>query len=84
MAESLVARINASNVADDRPFLEPCLNEGFRKTRNHDRMGFYLMWANQASQVTMNGRFRIEPIFAAPLQGATLEKYSWTQGVALS
>jgi hypothetical protein len=31
---------------DDRPFLEQCLNEGFLKARNHDRMRFYLMWAN--------------------------------------
>jgi len=31
---------------DQRPFLENCLNDGFLKARNHDRMKFYLMWAN--------------------------------------
>ena len=31
---------------DRRPFLEHCLNNGFLKARNHDRMKFYLMWAN--------------------------------------
>lgn len=31
---------------DRRPFLEGCLNEGFLKARNNDRMKFYIMWAN--------------------------------------
>ena len=31
---------------DDRPFLENCLNDGFLKARNVDKMKFYLMWAN--------------------------------------
>lgn len=31
---------------DRRPFLEQCLNNGFLKARNRDRMKFYLMWAN--------------------------------------
>lgn len=31
---------------DDRPFLENCLNDGFLKAGNRDRMKFYLMWAN--------------------------------------
>ncbi|MEK7415186.1 MAG: glycoside hydrolase family 99-like domain-containing protein [Planctomycetota bacterium] len=31
---------------DRRPFLENCLNDGFLKARNHQRMKFYLMWAN--------------------------------------
>lgn len=31
---------------DGRPFLENCLNDGFLKARNRDRMKFYLMWAN--------------------------------------
>lgn len=31
---------------DRRPFLENCLNDGFLKARNNDRMKFYLMWAN--------------------------------------
>lgn len=31
---------------DRRPFLEQCLNEGFLKATNRDKMKFYLMWAN--------------------------------------
>lgn len=31
---------------DGRPFLENCLNDGFLKARNRDKMKFYLMWAN--------------------------------------
>ncbi|MCC3374457.1 glycoside hydrolase family 99-like domain-containing protein [Cohnella sp. REN36] len=31
---------------DKRPFLEQCLNNGYLKARNNDRVQFYLMWAN--------------------------------------
>ena len=31
---------------DRRPFLEQCLDNGFLKAPNRDRMKFYLMWAN--------------------------------------
>lgn len=31
---------------DGRPFLENCLNDGFLKADNRDKMKFYLMWAN--------------------------------------
>lgn len=31
---------------DGRPFLENCLNDGFLKAHNRDKMQFYLMWAN--------------------------------------
>jgi hypothetical protein len=31
---------------DGRPFLEQCLNNGYLKARNNDRVRFYLMWAN--------------------------------------
>jgi len=31
---------------DRRPFLETCLNEGYLRARNNDRVKFYLMWAN--------------------------------------
>ena len=30
---------------DRRPFLEACLNDGFLKAKNRDKMKFYLMWA---------------------------------------
>ncbi|MDR1093682.1 MAG: glycoside hydrolase family 99-like domain-containing protein [Clostridiales bacterium] len=31
---------------DRRPFLENCLNDGFLKAANNQKMKFYLMWAN--------------------------------------
>ena len=31
---------------DRRPFLENCLNDGYLKARNNDRVKFFLMWAN--------------------------------------
>lgn len=31
---------------DNRPFLENCLNDGFLKSPNSDKMNFYIMWAN--------------------------------------
>ena len=31
---------------DNRPFLENCLNDGFLKAKNNEKMKFCLMWAN--------------------------------------
>ncbi len=31
---------------DGRPFLENCLNDGFLKAKNNEKMHFFLMWAN--------------------------------------
>lgn len=31
---------------DNSPFLENCLNDGFLKAKNCDKMKFYIMWAN--------------------------------------
>lgn len=31
---------------DRHPFLENCLNDGFLKASNNDKMKFYIMWAN--------------------------------------
>lgn len=31
---------------EKRPFLEQCLNDGFLKAKNRDKMKFFLMWAN--------------------------------------
>ena len=31
---------------DEGPFLESCINNGFLKARNNEKMEFYLMWAN--------------------------------------
>ena len=34
---------------DNRPFLEQCLNDGYLKARNNDKVKFYLMWANHTA-----------------------------------
>ncbi len=34
---------------DDRPFLENCLNDGYLKAKNNDKVKFYLMWANHTA-----------------------------------
>lgn len=41
---------------DNRPFLENCLNEGFLKAKNHDKMKFYLMWANHDANTAWDRR----------------------------
>lgn len=41
---------------DDRPFLENCLNDGFLKAKNKDKMKFYLMWANHDANYTWDIR----------------------------
>ncbi|MGN0867318.1 MAG: glycoside hydrolase family 99-like domain-containing protein [Oligosphaeraceae bacterium] len=41
---------------DRRPFLEGCLNDGFLKASNRDRMKFYLMWANHNANYTWDTR----------------------------
>lgn len=41
---------------DNRPFLENCLNNGFLKARNRDKMKFYLMWANHDANATWDIR----------------------------
>ena len=34
---------------DGRPFLEQCLDNGFLKAKNNDKMKFYIMWANHTA-----------------------------------
>ncbi len=41
---------------DGRPFLENCLNDGFLKAKNRDKMRFYLMWANHDANHTWDTR----------------------------
>lgn len=41
---------------DRRPFLEQCLNDGFLKAKNNDRMKFYIMWANHDANDTWDKR----------------------------
>ena len=41
---------------DRRPFLEQCLNNGYLRARNNDRVKFYLMWANHDATVLWDYR----------------------------
>ena len=45
---------------DNRPFLEQCLNDGFLKAKNHDKMKFYLMWANHDANTIWDRRISYE------------------------
>ncbi len=41
---------------DNRPFLENCLNDGFLKAKNHNKMKFYIMWANHDANTLWDRR----------------------------
>ncbi len=41
---------------ENRPFLEGCLNDGFLKAKNHDKMKFFLMWANHDANTVWDRR----------------------------
>ena len=41
---------------DGRPFLENCLNDGFLKAKNRNKMKFYIMWANHDANYTWDKR----------------------------
>jgi hypothetical protein len=41
---------------DDRPFLENCLNDGFLKAKNNQKMKFYIMWANHDATTVWDKR----------------------------
>lgn len=41
---------------DNRPFLEHCLNDGYLKAPNNNRVKFYLMWANHDVNYTWDRR----------------------------
>ena len=45
---------------DQEPFLENCLNSGYLKARNRDRIHFYLMWANHDAVTTWDKRISDE------------------------
>jgi|LSQX01.1.fsa_nt_gb hypothetical protein len=46
---------------DRRPFLEQCLNNGYLKARNNNRVKFYLMWANHSVNNTWDIRNSGDP-----------------------
>lgn len=52
---------------DRRPFLENCLNNGFLKARNRDKMQFYIMWANHSARYNWNKRICNTPWSAPPI-----------------
>lgn len=41
---------------DNRPFLEQCLDNGYLKAKNNDRVKFYLMWANHTATTLWDKR----------------------------
>ncbi len=41
---------------DNQPFLEQCLNNGYLKARNNDKVKFYLMWANHTATTLWDKR----------------------------
>ena len=47
---------------DDRPFLEQCLDNGFLRARNNDKMKFYLMWANHPAENLWDKRTSDNPV----------------------
>ena len=70
---------------DNRPFLEQCLNHGFLKAKNRDKMKFYLMWANHTADSMWDIRTsdRWDPIWDGAVNreifdnivNRTIEKY---------
>ena len=41
---------------DNRPFLEQCLDNGYLKARNNDKVKFYIMWANHSCSMLWDRR----------------------------
>ena len=41
---------------DNRPFLEQCLDNGYLKARNNDKVKFYIMWANHIATTLWDKR----------------------------
>lgn len=39
-----------------KPFLEDCINNGFLKAKNNDKIEFYIMWANHAATTLWDKR----------------------------
>ena len=60
---------------DNRPFLEQCLDNGFLKARNRDKMKFYLMWANHTATSMWDTRTanRWDPIWDGAVDRKTFE-----------
>ena len=63
---------------DKRPFLENCLNDGFLKARNRDKMRFYIMWANHTATTMWDKRLadidNLVDIWSGDVDRAEFEK----------
>lgn len=62
---------------DGRPFLENCLNDGYLKAKNNDKVKFYLMWANHDVNNTWDIRLshiQNNTIWEAAVDRAEFEK----------
>lgn len=64
---------------DNRPFLENCLNDGYLKARNNDRVKFYIMWANHNVDYTWDRRLSDQ--MSSELSGDDTESLIYTGGV---
>ena len=47
---------------DNRPFLEQCLDNGYLKARNNDKVKFYIMWANHVATTLWDKRTAHEDV----------------------
>lgn len=59
---------------DNRPFLENCLNDGFLRARNRDKMKFYLMWANHSARYNWDIRNCNLPWSAEPIWSGLVDE----------
>ena len=61
---------------DNEPFLEQCLDNGFLKARNNNKMKFYLMWANHNANSMWDKRISelYAPIWNGAVDRATFDR----------
>lgn len=60
---------------DNRPFLENCLNDGYLKAKNNDKVKFCLMWANHTANTLWDKRITelLEPIWDGAVNKETFD-----------
>lgn len=58
------------------PFLEKCINEGFLKAKNNDKIKFYIMWANHAATTLWDKRrsHKLDTIWPGTVDRANFDK----------
>ncbi len=62
---------------DGRPFLEQCLDNGYLKARNNDRVKFYLMWANHDANALWDKRISDTPAGSEPIWLGAVDERSF-------